>query len=100
MTFHRREGRAQRRVGLLQAEGLGVERSAEPVAPLAMVGMLGVREGFFQFGIAPDAAAILRRAPPPAGHAGREDEAVRPGDRLLHRDDVVPTVAEIVGVVA
>src|SRR5664279_101178 len=61
-----------------------------------MAGMACVTEGFDEVGVAPDAAAVLRRGRPTATGAPRIPGALHPGQDRIDLDEVVPVIAEVV----
>src|SRR6266511_130128 len=83
-------------------ESVGVEVGgiveSQPLQPVLVFRVVGIVEGLHKLGVAPDAAAVLRRggaSPTGAARIGRRLVAV---EDLLNQDVVFPVVAEVVGV--
>ena len=86
------------RIGGIDVERVGVEVLAEPGALVRVFGMRGVGDGGEKFGVAPRAAAVLRRAVAPSCDAGGIPACVEGWLRLLDQHLMFPVVAEVVRV--
>ena len=70
----------------------------EPLQHVVVAWMGGVGQGLGEVGVAPDAAAVLRRGCASSAGAAWIAERAVPVENLFHHDIVFPVVAEVVGV--